>query len=198
MKDTKFKTVAYIITILFSLMILFPLLYVLSNAMKDSASVYDVPPKMVPNNANSVSVVANYDTVSAGMSQEELLKAIQQDHVAVMMACVNEMQHESVFEVKFYATVNGNTTYYARAHRAEIDLEKDNGIFRGAAITPNTLAQPARWTALVEKLGYQYDPNGIAKYLAPTIQTGEIETTVQHIFEEQYPLTGKFQRSFVH
>ncbi len=197
MKDTKFKAVAYVITVLFALVILFPLIYVLSNSMKDSASVYDIPPRLIPSSANSVLVTVDYTDLAADMDQEQLLQEMQQDHITAMMSCVTEMQRDSVFEVKFYGTVGDSTVYYARAHRAQIDLEKDNGVFRGAAITTSTLAQPNRWKAAVENLGYTYDPAGLSKYPAPQTAQGEMETTVSQILTQQYPLAGEFTGSCV-
>ena len=131
MKHSKFRVVSYFVTILFAILILYPLIYIGANAMKDSAKIYDTPPKLTPDTARSLSIVVDY----SGMEEAGLLESIQKDHITAMLSTIYELPKDSLFEVKFYGTMNGKTVYYARAHRGRIDLEKDQGVFQGVAIT---------------------------------------------------------------
>ena len=157
LNPASFRITAYIVTIFFALLIIFPLVYIGANAMKDSAKVYDTPPSLVPDTANSLSIVVDY----SGMSDEGLLEKIQKDHVTSMMATIYEIPRESIFEIRFYGTRDGDVIYYARSHRGRIDLEKDHGVFKGVAITSRTLDYPERIQRTVDSMGYEYNPMGL-------------------------------------
>ncbi|MEG2843331.1 MAG: carbohydrate ABC transporter permease, partial [Ruthenibacterium sp.] len=189
MKKDKFKLLAYLVMIMFALMILYPLLYITTNAMKDSARIYDVPPKIFPDAANSLSVVVDYSSLDT-LKDDALLPLLWQDHIISAVSAVYEMPKDSIFEVKFYGTMHGETIYYARAHRTRIDLEKDNGVFKGIAITQKTLIGANRCEKAVNSLGYTFDRNGLAEKSAPTAQTGALNTKVEQFLSEQYQLSG--------
>ena len=97
MKHSKFRVVSYFVTILFAILILYPLIYIGANAMKDSAKIYDTPPKLTPDTARSLSIVVDY----SGMEEAGLLESIQKDHITAMLSTIYELPKESLFEVKF-------------------------------------------------------------------------------------------------
>lgn len=190
MKKTKFRTVAYVVTILFSLLILYPFLYICANAMKDSAKIYDTPPKLTPDTPRSLSIVVHYDD----MEQQKLLQTIQQDHIISMLSTIYEMPKESLFEIKFYGVQNGKTIYYARSHRARIDLEKDQGVFQGVAITQQTLANPERIQRTVDSMGYEFDPNGLDRtYDAQLLGQNDLQPKLAGFLKDTYGLQGKLE-----
>ncbi|MEG0616363.1 MAG: carbohydrate ABC transporter permease [Oscillospiraceae bacterium] len=190
MKKDKFKLLSYLVMIVFALMIIYPLLYITTNAMKDSARIYDVPPQIFPDAANSLSVVVDYSSLDT-LNDDELLPLLWQDHIISAVSSVYEMPKDSIFEIKFYGTMHGKTIYYARAHRTRIDLEKDNGVFKGIAITQKTLVGANRCEKAVNSLGYTFDRNGIAKKPTPNLQTGELNTKAEQFLCDKYQLSGK-------
>lgn len=189
MKKSGFRAVSYLVTILFGLLILYPLLYICANAMKDSAKIYDTPPKLTPDAAKSLSVVVDY----TGLPQDGLLEKIQQDHITSMLATVYELPKASLFEVKFYGVQDGRTVYYARSHRGRIDLEKDNGVFMGVAITQKTLSYPERIQRAVQSMGYEYDPAGLDRpFAAAELGQNELDGQIGGFLQQSYGLNGRY------
>ena len=190
MKHSKFRVVSYFVTILFAILILYPLIYIGANAMKDSAKIYDTPPKLTPDTARSLSIVVDY----SGMEEAGLLESIQKDHITAMLSTIYELPKESLFEVKFYGTMNGKTVYYARAHRGRIDLEKDQGVFQGVAITAQTLDYPERIQRAIDSMGYKFDLNGLNQTVdAAQLGQNELNETVGNFLQDTYGLNGNFK-----
>ena len=190
MKHSKFRVVSYFITILFAILILYPLIYIGANAMKDSAKIYDTPPKLTPDTARSLSIVVDY----SGMEEAGLLESIQKDHITAMLSTIYELPKDSLFEVKFYGTMNGKTVYYARAHRGRIDLEKDQGVFQGVAITAQTLDYPERIQRAIDSMGYKFDLNGLDQTIdAAQLGQNELNETVGNFLQDTYGLNGNFK-----
>lgn len=197
MKEKKsFLVVVYAITIMFAIVIIFPLLYILSNSMKDSAKVYDLPPKLIPDAAKSLSIEVAYDQYR-DLPDDELLTMIQQDQIVALMSTVTEMPKDSIFEIKFYGTMDGETIYYSRDHRMEIDLVKDNGAFKGVSVTTRTLLNGNRWKKAMETFGYQFDPSGLNKTL-PEIEHEELNQRLEAFMTTDYELHGTLTGSASH
>ncbi len=186
-----FKAFAYAISIFFSVLIIFPLLYILSNSMKDSAKVYDLPPKLIPDSAQSLSVQVNYDAYK-DLSDEELLTMMQQDQIITLISTVNEMQRDSIFEIKFYGTMDGKVVYYSRDHRTEIDMERDNGAFKGVAVSTKTLLHGDRWQKAIKRFGYEFDRNGLDKGACTEFQHEIRNQNVEEVLTA-YTLHGTVQ-----
>lgn len=197
MKEKKgFKIFAYGITIFFAAIIIFPLLYILSNSMKDSAKVYDLPPKLIPDSAQSLSIQVAYDDYK-DLSDEELLTLMQQDQIITLMSTVTEMPKESIFEIKYYGTMDGKVIYYSRDHRTEIDLEKDNGAFKGVAVTTKTLLTGDRWKKAIQNFGYEFNRKGLQQEGISKFQTETLNQTVENFITTTYTLHGDFQGSAI-
>ena len=189
LNPASFRAISYIVTIIFALLIVYPLVYIGANAMKDAAKVYDTPPTLLPDPANSLSIVVDYSS----MSEDGLLEKIQQDHVTSMLTTIYEMPRESIFEIKFYGTRDGDVIYYARSHRARIDLEKDHGVFKGVAITSRTLEYPERIQRTIDSMGYEYDPAGLDKsYDESLIGQNKLDDTIRGFIVNDYGINGKF------
>lgn len=192
MKQSKFKLVAYAVTIVFALLILYPLLYITTNAMKDSAKIYEIPPKLFPEAAQSLSIVLDY-TALASLPEKELLSTIQQDHIVSVISSIYELPKDSIFEVKFYGTMEGKTIYYARAHRGRLDLEKDNGTFYTVAINQKTLTHGDRIQRAVESLGYDFDLEGLNRDVdASQLGGNALNKKIDSFLHDTYEISGQF------
>lgn len=192
MKKSMFHIISYIVTIFFALLILYPLVYICSNAMKDSAKIYDTPPKLIPDKAKSLSIIIDY----SNMQEQGLLEKINQDHITAMLATVYELPKESLFEIKFYGTRNNQTIYYARSHRGRIDLEKDNGIFMGVAITPETLSYPDRIQRAVESMGFHYNIEGLTRSCDSTLtEKNSLNSQIGDFLTNVYQINGQYMGS---
>lgn len=194
MNDSKgFKIFAYAVAIVFSILIIYPLLYICTNAMKDSSRIYDVPPQIFPSAANSLGVYVDYSEFE-NLSEEDLLLKMNQDHVIATMSVVadSKLSKESIFEVEFFGTMNDTVVYYSRGHRTAIDLEKDNGIFKGIFISQNTITYKDRIQRAVNSFGYDFDMNGLNEGMH-TITDSTVSTLVSSLFESDFSLEGDFK-----
>lgn len=90
--------------------------------MKDNSKIYEVPPKLLPDAANSLSVVLDYSEQNG--SEENLKDQMMQDSILVMMGLSYKMPDDSIMEIKVYGIKDGETVYYSRAHQMKLQMEK--------------------------------------------------------------------------
>lgn len=126
------KIVAVVVSLLFAVLMLYPMIFAVSSAMKDNSKIYEVPPKLLPDAANSLSVVLDYSEQNG--SEENLKDQMMQDSILVMMGLSYKMPDDSIMEIKVYGIKDGETVYYSRAHQMKLQMEKDYGIYKGTAI----------------------------------------------------------------
>lgn len=189
--DLSLKIVAVAVTVVSLLLILFPFALTISNAMKDNTKIYDIPPKLLPDAANSMSVTVDYSGFSG--TQEELLGQIQDDMVSTMFGVYTVLNRESIFEVKFYGTQDGKTIFYSRAHQAQLQLEKDYGIYEGTVLKNQTLLYKDKEQRAAQAIGFQFDPNGLSSHSAPTEFQETAVTLLEQVFEKKFKLHGQIQ-----
>ena len=58
--ERRLKICAVVISLLFAALMLYPLIFAISSSMKDNAKIYEIPPQLLPDSANSLSVVIDY------------------------------------------------------------------------------------------------------------------------------------------
>lgn len=193
-----FRIIAYLVTVFFALLILYPLFYICTNAMKDSGKIYDIPPTLLPESAKSLTIVMDYSDLD-GLPAEKLLEAVRQDHVLTDIATIYQYPKESIFEIKFYGTKNGRTVYYSRAHRTQLDLEKDNGVYRDIAVKQSALTLDDKIREAADQLGYEFDAAGLPR--TPALEGGEnsgIGEPLQEYLHENFALSGRYTGIAVH
>ncbi|CCZ61486.1 carbohydrate ABC transporter permease [Hungatella hathewayi] len=182
------KIAAYAVSIFFAVVILYPLLYIAATSMKDSKKLYELPPRLLPYAANSVTFELDYSRVP----EDQLLEAMRQDQILTGFLTIYEMDEDSVFEVRLVGTRDGVPVFQSRAHRGALELQRDAGIYSHATMEPKVLLNPKRWEKASDFLGYQYDPAGIPKGDQFRIKnTGEeLASRIQAVFQEKYELHG--------
>ena len=77
------KIVAVVVSLLFAALMLYPMIFAVSSSMKDNSQSYEVPPKLLPGSANSVSLVFDYSGQEFE-SEEALKDQMMQDNVLAM------------------------------------------------------------------------------------------------------------------
>ncbi len=189
--DLSLKIVAIVVTAISLLLILFPFVLTISNAMKDNTKIYDVPPKLLPDAANSLSVAVDYTGFEG--SEEELVSQLQDDMVSTMFGVYTVLNRESIFEIKFYGTQDGKTIFYGRAHQAQLQLEKDYGIYEGTVLKNQTLLYKDRAQRAAQIIGYEYNPAGLAKREAPQELNETASSMLNQVFEKKFKLHGTIQ-----
>ena len=189
--DLSLKIVAITVTVISLLLIMFPFVLTISNAMKDNTKIYDVPPKLLPDAANSMAVAVDYTGFEG--TQEELLSQMQEDMVSTMFGTYTILNRESIFEVKFYGTQDGKTIFYGRAHQAQLQLEKDYGIYEGTVLKSQTLLYKDRGQRAAETIGYEFDLNGLTKRTPPQELQENAVTLLEQVFEKKFDLHGEIE-----
>ena len=96
--DRTLKICAVVLSLMFAALMLYPFIFAVSGSMKNNSEIYEVPPKLLPSSANSVSLVADYSDIEG--SEEELKDLMQQDSVLAMFGINYKMGDQSIMEVQ--------------------------------------------------------------------------------------------------
>ncbi len=184
--DRSLRVIALVATLISMLLILFPFVLTISNAMKDNVKIYDVPPSILPSAAQSLSIVMDYD----GVETENLEATIRDDMVSAMFGVYTRLSRNAIFETCFYGVRGGKTVFYARAHQIQLQMEKDYGIYKGTVLKSQTLLYRDRAERAAQAIGYSFDANGLPDHAAPTLAQAETMETLMGALEERFPLQG--------
>ena len=78
--------------------------------MKDNAKIYEIPPQLLPDSANSLSVVIDYSGME--FSDEAQMKdAMLQDNILAMLGINYKMADQSIMEIKVYGQKDGKNDF---------------------------------------------------------------------------------------
>ncbi len=185
--ERRLRIVALVVSLIFAALMLYPMIFAVSGAMKDNVKIYDVPPKLLPNKANSMSVVLDYSDETG--SEEQLKDKMMQDSILVLMGLSYKMQDQSIMEIKFYGTQDDKTVFYSRAHQTKLQMERDYGIYKGTAIKKDVLLHSDRYIRACDSIGYEFDLNGVSEEI-PTGLEHKFEQQASDILAEKYETTG--------
>ena len=95
--ERRLKICAVVISLLFAALMLYPLIFAISSSMKDNAKIYEIPPQLLPDSANSLSVVIDYSGME--FSDEAQMKdAMLQDNILAMLGINYKMADQSIKE----------------------------------------------------------------------------------------------------
>lgn len=154
------KTVAVTVSLLFAALMLYPLIFAVSSSMKDNSKIYEVPPRLLPDQANSVSLVFDYSDLE--FEDEEAMKdTMLRDNVLAMFGINFKMADESIMETHVYGVKDGKTVFHSRAHQMKLQMERDYGIYKQTAIKKEVLLHEDRYIRACESIGYTFDPEGL-------------------------------------
>lgn len=182
------KIVAVVVSLLFAALMLYPMIFAVSSSMKDNSQIYEVPPKLLPGSANSVSLVFDYS--SQEFESEEALKdQMMQDNVLAMFGTNFKLADQSIMEIQVYGTKDGKTLFHSRAHQMKLQMECDYGIYKGTAIKEEVLLHSDRYLRANESLGYEFDPAGGLE-LPETGLLDRFLEPVSTLLAEKYPTSG--------
>ena len=189
--DLSLKITAILLTTVFACLMLYPLVYTASNAFKDNNKIYDLPPKLLPDPAQSLSIVIDYTDCEVS-DPEELKQTILKDNVLTMFGLNYKLSKDSITEIKVYGTKNGKTIFYSRAHQIKLQMERDYGIYRGTVIKEKTLLLKERYKTANQNIGYEYNPDGL-DYTHPSTYAidNELLSRVEMHLSEDFPVQGR-------
>lgn len=182
------KIVAVTVSLLFAALMLYPLVFAVSSAMKDNSQIYKVPPKLLPGKANSVSFVLDY-TGQEFQNAEEMKDQMLKDNVLVMFGTNFKFADQSIMEIHVYGTREGRILFHSRAHQMKLQMECDYGIYKRTAIKKEILLHDDRYVRACESIGYEFDENGIDKVPEEGL-ADEFQDQIAPVIQEKYTTAG--------
>lgn len=182
------KIAAVTVSLLFAALMLYPLVFAVSSAMKDNSQIYKVPPKLLPGKANSVSFVLDY-TGQEFQDAEEMKDQMLQDNVLVMFGTNFKFADQSIMEIHVYGTRDGKTLFHSRAHQMKLQMECDYGIYKRTAIKKEILLHDDRYVRACESIGYEFDENGIDKVPEEGL-ADDFQDQITPVIREKYTTVG--------
>lgn len=195
--ESGFKALSYIMTVVFILLILYPLFYIISNSMKDNSKIYDIPPSIIPDQAQSVSIVIDYQDLSE-LTEEALLDSLLQDAALTMFSTVVDFPKDSIYEIKLYGVMGDKTVFYSRAHRMKLELQRDFGVYSQSAINKKVLLYKDRYSRAMDKIGYEFSPDGLdISYSLSTNQNNHIEMGIRENLNGDFSISGAYSKSIL-
>jgi len=188
--DKRLRIVAYIVTVVFVALLFYPLLYTASYSAKDNVKIYDVPPNIFPDRAQSLTVVVDYSQLGS-MRGDALLDIAMRDNAVVMFTIGYELPRESIFEIKFYGLKDNQIIFYSRAHKMKLDLIRDFGVYKGGVVKSETLLHSDRYVRANEAVGYTFDDEGLGEPPQLASLNGKYSQTLSALFPEKYEMIGQ-------
>ena len=182
------KIVAVTVSLLFAALMLYPLVFAVSSAMKDNSQIYKVPPKLLPGKANSVSFVLDY-TGQEFQNAEEMKDQMLKDNVLVMFRTNFKFADQSIMEIHVYGTREGKTLFHSRAHQMKLQMECDYGIYKRTAIKKEILLHDDRYVRACESIGYEFDEKGIDKVPEEGL-ADDFQDQIAPVIQEKYTTAG--------
>lgn len=182
------KIVAVTVSLLFAALMLYPLVFAVSSAMKDNSQIYKVPPKLLPGKANSVSFVLDY-TGQEFQNAEEMKDQMLKDNVLVMFGTNFKFADQSIMEIHVYGTREGKTLFHSRAHQMKLQMECDYGIYKRTAIKKEILLHDDRYVRACESIGYEFDEKGIDKVPEEGL-AADFQDQIAPVIQEKYTTAG--------
>lgn len=182
------KIVAVTVSLLFVALMLYPLVFAVSSAMKDNSQIYKVPPKLLPGKANSVSFVLDY-TGQEFQDAEEMKDQMLKDNVLVMFGTNFKFADQSIMEIHVYGTREGRTLFHSRAHQMKLQMECDYGIYKRTAIKKEILLHDDRYIRACESIGYEFDENGLDKAPEEGL-AADFQDQIAPVIQEKYTTAG--------
>ena len=182
------KITAVVISFLFAALMIYPMLFAVSSSMKDNAKIYEVPPKLLPATANSLSVVLDYSGMEFE-SDEQMKDVMLQDDILTMFGTNFKMADDSIMEIHVYGVKDGATVFHSRAHQMKLQMERDYGVYKSTAIKKEVLLHGDRYVRAAESIGYEFDPDGIGKE-PPQGLNDQFGETVSSLLSEKYQTAG--------
>ena len=182
------KIVAVTVSLLFAALMLYPLVFAVSSAMKDNSQIYKVPPKLLPGKANSVSFVLDY-TGQEFQNAEEMKDQMLKDNVLVMFGTNFKFADQSIMEIHVYGTREGKILFHSRAHQMKLQMECDYGIYKRTAIKKEILLHDDRYVRACESIGYEFDEKGIDKVPEEGL-ANDFQDQIAPVIQEKYTTAG--------
>ena len=189
------KLLCSLVTILWIAATLFPLVWMISSAFKDSVEIYDMPPKLIPKMKNELILQVEY---GEALTEDEIRDAVKFDFVNLIYGYNIKFDNFNNGGIYVYATQGERVV--AMAHKRTPDIED---IKYGEVFT--NIAEPQYFE---EKMDYLYENTGVEFFFDEERPLSKMDGTQNKItkkiqtFYNEYGLNGTvknvhLQNSFV-
>lgn len=188
--ERRLKVCAVTVSLLFAALMLYPLIFAVSSAMKDNSKIYEVPPKLLPEKANSLTLTIDYSGMEFA-DEEQMKNTMMQDNVLAMFGINYKLAADSIMEISVYGVRDGKTLFYSRAHQMKLQLEKDYGIYAHSSVKKEVLVHGDRYSRACDSIGYEFNAAGLSR-TAPSVSgaADHFQADVTKLLTEKYPLSG--------
>lgn len=102
------KLTAYVLTMLFVTASLVPMAWMVSSSMKDSKSIYALPPKWIPKKPQIVTI-----TLDVGALAQQDRETLEMEAAKAIWFSWKKNQNESIGEMRVIGTINGKRLFEA-------------------------------------------------------------------------------------
>lgn len=186
--EGRLKLFSIVISLFFAALMLYPLIFAVSSAMKDNAKIYEIPPQLLPDNANSLSVTIDYTGMDFA-DTAQMQDVMMQDNILAMLGINYKMSDQSVMEIQVFGTKDGKTLFHSRAHQMKLQMERDYGIYSSTTVKRDVLLHGDRYTRACDSIGYEFDPDGLSKQ-PPKESSDTVYQQVSKLLAADYTLNG--------
>ena len=159
--------------------------------MKDNSQIYEIPPRLLPNRANSLTLTIDY-TWHGNFADEAALKdAVMQDNILAMFGINYKMADQSIMEIHVYATRDGKTNFPFQSTPDE--AADGTGLWhllKAPLLKKEVLLHGDRYIRACDSIGYTFRADGIGTDITPA-QEPELFNQVSGILAENMPLPAR-------
>ncbi|HEY5587101.1 MAG TPA: carbohydrate ABC transporter permease [Ruminiclostridium sp.] len=196
--EKSLKTIAYIFSSIFIILIFIPLIYMGILSLQDDITIYSVPPKLLPVAPTSINIVIDYTKYKAE-SEAQLKDLILRDSTVAMYSTIYELNKTVIGEIKVYGIMDGKTIYYSRSHGLLLKLERQAGVYKLIAATPKVLLADNRYLKSAKDIGYSFNINGIRNksYNSSTLGKDNISSVIGNNLNGTYKISGDYKGSII-
>lgn len=190
--EKRAKVVAYVVTFIFLIILLFPLFYIISLSVQGENAIYNYPPQIVPPAAESISIVLDYSG-QKDLPEGKLKDTLLRDSTLAMYSTIYELNKDNIEEIKVYGVRDGKTIFYSRAHGLELKFQMQYDTYYGCRILPDVLLYGDRYLKSSGKIGYSFSPDGLGEsYQADRLGKNRFNAEIGNYLSKEFKTTGTF------
>jgi multiple sugar transport system permease protein len=186
------KITAVVITLASCVLLLFPLVYMLTNSMKDNMQIYETPPKFLPSIPKTISIAVDYSEFK-GKDRNEILDTALRDSTLSMYAVNHELNKDGIFEIKVYGILDNKTIFYSRVNKMRLQMNLDYGVYKGMTVREDLLLTNEKYTKSAEEIGYEFNLEGLDRKIdlsqADKNYTNDL---MKKYLSENFKIKGRF------
>lgn len=192
---TAFKTLAYIMTIVWCSLLLLPLIFLFASSLKDDLQIFETPPTIVPAPPKAIRIVVDYTDI-AKQGEAALKEAMWRDSTLALYSTVYEINKGGLLRVEFYGTIGDRVVYTSSSGKIDLQLNMTYLIYDKAQVNRTNLLEKVERS--IANVGYRFDLEGTgADYNPSRLGQNEFDDQVRDYLVNKYGVEGTYKGSDV-